>query len=88
MNNKEFPNVLIPYFRYIPDISFDRMRNQKGSFICQLKLGENVQPIHYKYKMYIKNKIAILRELDKLGINRQFIYSDNDSVAKYIKESN
>lgn len=37
-------------------------------------------------EIHIKNKQNILKELDKVGINRKTLFCDYDSIAGYIKE--
>ncbi|GAB2027984.1 FRG domain-containing protein [Lactovum odontotermitis] len=86
-----------PQLRYLlikPTVIFDRMRNQDGSFIYQLttSYGDNqgiFQPIlpAATLKIPATAKREILKQLDLIGLNKKFLYSDDDSVAEYLKEN-
>lgn len=85
----------IPGFIYAPILSFKRGRNQEGLFVYQsfLSYDEEVYNCHIlsmqriwpDFVIVIENKEQILKELDFIGINEKFIYSDYDSIAKYIR---
>lgn len=86
----------IPNFIYTPILSFERGRNQKGLFIYQayLSFDESTYNTHILCQQrvwpdvvfVIENKDKILRELDFIGINDNFIYGDYDNIAGYIKK--
>lgn len=86
-----------PKLRYLliqPTIIFDRMKNQQGSFIYQLTTSEGidqgyVQPIIPAEIIRVpsKSKLKILKQLDLIGINKKFLYSDDDSTAEYLKHN-
>lgn len=85
-----------PSLRYLlirPTIIFDRMKNQQGAFIYQLNTSTGFdkgyfQPIVPAHTTVIpaKFKTSILKQLDQIGINKKFLYSDDDSVAEYLKQ--
>ena len=85
----------LPNMIYRPVIKFERGRNQQGLFIYQ-GYQSYIEPI-YSFRVLtvqdvyfqdvefrIKNKRTILKELDKIGINRKTLFCDYDSIAKYI----
>lgn len=37
-------------------------------------------------ELHIKNKDTILKELDKIGINKKTLFCDYDSIAQYITD--
>lgn len=86
----------IPNFLYTPILAFERGRNQQGLFIYQafLSYTDSVyggpvlarQRIWPEILLIIENQRKILNELDLIGINRKFIYSDYDNISKYIKD--
>lgn len=43
-----------------------------------------IQTIVPDYVVKVKNQNEILMDLDLLGINLKFIYTDYDNIAKYI----
>jgi hypothetical protein len=85
----------IPNFIYSPILSFERGINQQGLFIYQSFLsfieGAYDTPVCSEQRIWpdtvivIENKEKILKELDFIGINQKFIYSDFDNIANYIK---
>ncbi|USS85595.1 FRG domain-containing protein [Fructilactobacillus myrtifloralis] len=91
-NGMYFPSL--KYLLVKPTIIFDRMKNQQGLFIYQLREGVDdeigdFQPIIPAVKMNIpaSKKAKIMKQLNLMGINRKFIYSDDDNVAAYLKEN-
>ncbi|WP_407124232.1 hypothetical protein [Weissella paramesenteroides] len=86
-----------PPFKYLlvhPSIVFDRMKNQQCSFIYQLNTSHGsaskgyIQPIISAETLVIPSeyKQPILKQLDTMGINQKFIYSDDDNIASYYKQ--
>lgn len=91
-NGRYFPNLR--YLLIKPTIIFDRMKNQDGFFIYQLSTSTGfdkgyIQPIIPSATMKISknSKRKILNQLDQIGINKKFLYSDDDSVAEYLKNN-
>ncbi|WP_270290020.1 FRG domain-containing protein [Enterococcus casseliflavus] len=89
---KYFPNLR--YLLVKPTIIFNRMKNQQGAFIYQLTTtyGHDkgyFQPIipAVTIKISAESKRHILKQLDLIGINKKFLYSDDDSVAEYLKNN-
>lgn len=91
--NMSFPRM--PYIILKPDNVFDRIRNQNGLFIYQLfgshphpvehnKINTFVQEVIPNDTIVIENKEEILKELDYMGINSKYIFTDYENVAKYI----
>ncbi len=87
----------LPNMIYQPIIKFERGRNQQGLFMYQgymtyIEPVYNfrvlaVQHLYFQEQSFlIKNKSAILQELDKIGINRKTLFCDYDNIAKYITE--
>ena len=87
----------LPNMIYQPIIKFERGRNQQGLFMYQgfmtyIEPVYNfrvlaVQRLYFQEQSFlIKNKTAILQELDKIGINRKTLFCDYDNIARYIKE--
>lgn len=84
----------IPNFIYTPCLAFDRGINQQGLFVYQayISFDEVVYDTHIlsqqrvwpEYIIVIENKEQILKDLDLIGINDKFVYSDYDSIARYI----
>jgi len=82
----------MPFFVYTPILSFERGRNQQGLFLYQAFTStmDDVynlpflikQEISCSFSITIKNKKNILHELDVIGINRKFLYSDFDSMLQ------
>jgi hypothetical protein len=71
----------------------ERIKAQSGDFIITSKLSEGIEKLHInntkKTEIIIKggqNKINILKELDKLGINASTIYPEFTKYADYVKE--
>lgn len=89
----EFPY----YFTYNPPVIDDRVRNQSSVFIFQpfstgnCYKGDNPIQIWQKivpdFVIEIQNPEGIKKELDAIGFNSKYIYSDFDSIAKYIVDS-
>jgi hypothetical protein len=81
-----------PTLVYKPNIIFDRLKNQQAAFIYQLSVYPLMEPytqkIPFEKKFIISSnaKSQILRELDYIGINREFIFSDLDNTAEYVME--
>lgn len=85
-----------PSLRYLlirPTIIFDRMKNQQGAFIYQLNTSTGFdkgyfQPIVPTHTTVIpaEFKPSIINQLNQIGINKKFLYSDDDSVADYLKQ--
>ncbi|MFT8544518.1 MAG: hypothetical protein ABF768_07900 [Leuconostoc falkenbergense] len=71
------------------------MKNQQGAFIYQLNTSHGsaskgyMQPIIAADTLSIpsEHKQKILRQLDNVGINQMFIYSDDDNIAGYYKQN-
>lgn len=87
----------LPNLIYRPIINFERGRNQQGLFLSQMYMTY-IEPM-YEFRVLVKqevefanvelhisNKREILKDLDRIGINRKTIFCDYDSIAKYIKE--
>ena len=76
-----------------PSVKFDRMINQQGNFIYQNHLYQNGDLLTQRYntdctfRVPSNRKQELLLQLDRIGINRKFIYPDHDNIAKYIKEN-
>lgn len=70
------------------------MKNQQGLFIYQLNTSSGtaldgyIQPIIPAYTLVIpsKYKQKILKQLDTVGINQKFIYSDDDNIVMYYRQ--
>lgn len=92
-DGKYFPPL--KYLLIQPSIVFDRMKNQQGAFIYQLNTSHGsaskgyMQPIIAADTLSIpsEHKQKILRQLDNVGINQMFIYSDDDNIAGYYKQN-
>lgn len=91
-NGEFFPTL--KYLLVRPTIVFDRMKNQQGDFIYQLNtsMGDDVglfQPIipAKTIKIPAERKEEIMKQLNLIGINKKFIYSDDDSIAEYLKNN-
>lgn len=82
----DFPVI----FSHTPPRIFERIRSQSSRFIYQLSFGQHdkffVQRLEPCFTVRVHNTGRILRELDSLGINLEFVFGDYDSAAKYIKE--
>ncbi|EAD8998690.1 hypothetical protein AL435_07790, partial [Listeria monocytogenes] len=84
--------VRMPHILYQPDILFDRMQSQRGSFIYQnyfdhISLQNSSEEIIYPEEtLKIKNKAHILKQLDMLGINKKELFPDVDNIAAYTKK--
>ena len=87
----------LPNMIYQPIMKFERGRNQQGLFLYQgyLTYIERVynfrvlakQHLYFQnIEFHIKNKAVILKELDKIGINKKTLFCDYDSIAQYITE--
>lgn len=84
----------LKYLLVQPSIVFDRMKNQQGLFIYQLNTSHGsalegyIQPIIPIDTLVIPSeyKQIILKQLDTVGINQKFIYSDDDNIASYYKK--
>ena len=93
MYELEFPY----YFTYHPPVIDDRVRNQSSVFIFQPFSTDNFykkdnavqiwQKIVPDFVIEIQNPEGIRRELDAIGFNSKNLYSDFDSIAKYIVDS-
>ena len=92
-NYDEFPEI--PYFIYKTPYKFDRIRNQEGIFLYQnfksyalhhedLIDNITIQKIHPDITIEVHNQALIRNQLDYVGINRKFIYGDNDNIAQYV----
>lgn len=96
--NEVIHNInFLPNMIYQPIMKFERGRSQDGLFMYQgyMSYIEPVydyfvlatQRVHFNHTILeIHNKNAILKSLDKLGINQKTLFCDYDSIAKYIKE--
>lgn len=92
-DGKYFPPL--KYLLIQPSIVFDRMKNQQGSFIYQLNTSHGsaskgyMQPIIAAHTLSIPSeyKQKILGQLDNVGVNQMFIYSDDDNIAGYYKQN-
>lgn len=87
----------LPNMLYQPIMNFERGRNQQGLFLYQGYLTYiepaynfrvlSKQHLYFKnIEFRIKNKTTILKELDKIGINKKTLFCDYDSIAQYINE--
>lgn len=75
------------YFTYEPANITNRISNQSSIFIYQLYgINEIRQEIHPDFILQIRNKEELLKDLDCLGINEQFVFNDFDHIASYIKK--
>lgn len=87
----------LPNLIYRPVITFERGRNQQGLFLSQAYMTY-IEPV-YNFRVlakqvvcirniefHISNKLEILRDLDRIGINKKTIFCDFDNIAAYIKE--
>lgn len=86
----------LPNMLYQPIIKFERGRNQQGLFLYQGYMTY-IEPVYnfrvlakqllyfQNIEFHIKNKSTIIKELDKIGINKKTLFCDYDSVAQYIK---
>ena len=89
--------TFLPNMLYQPIMKFERGRNQQGLFLYQGYLTY-IEPVYNfrvlaKQRLYfqniefrIKNKATILKELDKIGINKKTLFCDYDSIAQYITD--
>lgn len=77
---------IFPYFIHKPSVKFDRMVNQQGIFIIQQYFHDKPQELIPNVVFKVSNKREILKELDRIGISKKFIYPDHDHIADYIKE--
>lgn len=86
------PKPVIPPVLYQSEISFDRMKVQNGLFFYQLfsKFGRKrpiiTQHIMKDHTFKINDKLSILKQLDRIGINRKTLFLDHDNTAKYLAE--
>ena len=86
-NPPEFP---FPILIHRPSVIFDRMINQQGIFVYQMKLGNKVQKMK-PFRTFIipdDRKKSIIQQLNRIGINQKFIYPDADNIAQYINNKN
>jgi len=83
-------NLIVPRMIYQPLLSFDRAVSQKGLFLFQWFAPGSPSQV-YEPDLTIKipkqNKAAIIKSLDKIGINRSTVYCDFDNIAKYCNET-
>ncbi|MCG3096703.1 FRG domain-containing protein [Lactococcus petauri] len=77
---------IFPYFIHKPSVKFDRMVNQQGIFIIQQYFHDKPQELIPNVVFKVSNKKEILKELDRIGISKKFIYPDHDHIAQYVKE--
>lgn len=90
---KYFPELHYLFLK--PPVIFDRMRNQQGLFLYQLSVAiegkekSYTQPIksHHLLKIPSKSKKKIIEQLDQMGINKNFLFSDPGSTAEYLRET-
>jgi len=81
---------LAPLLLYTPLLSFDRAISQKSMFVFQWfdSTVDKTNPQEIIPDAIIRipadSKDSILKTLDKLNINKATVYSDFDSIAKYI----
>lgn len=94
------PTTLLNAYICLPSSSSKRIERQDGAFIvCGLfdeildgQQKNTLQSLRYRNlnnKMQIciaKDKKHIKEQLDKLGINKAYVYPEIDDVAQYIKE--
>ncbi len=85
----------LPNMIYRPIMKFERARNQQGLFLYQGYL-DYIEPVYnfrvlakqdlffQNIEFHIKNKMQILKELDRIGINKKTLFCDYDSIAAYI----
>ncbi len=84
-------DLLMSYFVQ-PNKTNDRIVKQDGAFIlCGLSKDQEeaeskINALAYD-RIIIKNKKAILNELESLGINKATLFPEIDMVAEYLKES-
>ncbi len=82
----------LPNMIYYPIMKFERGRNQQGLFLYQgyMTYIEPVynfrvlatQHLHFQnIEFHIKNKEHILKELDRIGVNKKTLFCDYDSIA-------
>lgn len=87
----------LPNMVYQPIIKFDRGRNQQGLFLYQgyltyIEPAYNFRVLAKQHlyfqntEFHIKNKTNLLKELDRIGINKKTLFCDYDSIAQYITE--
>lgn len=89
--------TFLPNMIYQPIMKFERGRNQQGLFLYQGYLTY-IEPVYnfrvlakqhlcfQNVELRIKNKETILKELDKIGINKKTLFCDYDSIAQYITD--
>lgn len=89
--------TFLPNMVYQPIMKFERGRNQQGLFLYQGYLTY-IEPVYnfrvlakqhlcfQNVELHIKNKDTILKELDKIGINKKTLFCDYDSIAQYITD--
>ncbi len=77
---------IFPYFIFKPSVKFDRMVNQQGIFIVQQFFKDRHQELIPDFIFKISNKNEILKELDRIGVSKKFIYPDHDNIAQYITQ--
>jgi len=85
------------YFTYCPPNIFERIQGQKGLFIFQPYIYHeeeayrfnllNVQNINPDYKINIENWEKVVNDLNHMGINKESLFFDFDSISKSIVDS-
>lgn len=84
-------DLMMSYFVQ-PNKTNDRIVKQDGAFILcglskdQKEAESKINALAYD-RIIIKNKKAILNELESLGINKATLFPEIDMVAEYLKES-
>lgn len=81
------------YYAYQPPNISGRINNQNSIFIYQMHIAQNdwfsskmiYQTIQPSYVLKIRQKAAMLQQLDSVGINLKSIYGDYDSISRYIR---
>lgn len=81
----------LPNLLYRPNIIYDRMLDQSGSFIVQSTLSSHVRDslieITPDYTILVKNKRNIKKSLELLGINKTKYFNDPDNLADFINQN-
>lgn len=81
-----FDRLINQQASFIYQVSFEKyliMDNNDSENINTV--SHKYQDIEYSYRIIIKNKQQIKKELDRIGINEKFMYPNPDNIAHYIK---
>lgn len=84
--------TVFPLIAIYPSVKFDRMKSQEGAFLYQtphyIGTSRNYMSfpkIEPDLEIIIRDKEAIYRSLNQLGINQKTVFPDHDNIAEYLK---